>query len=62
MIKSKDEVDMDYLHYLRAVRSAKKRKERRLIHELKQIWRDKRRIEEKIKEVEKNDKGGKVKW
>ena len=58
MIKNKDEVDMKYIHYLRAVLSAKRRKEKRLISELEQILRDKNEIKRRIKDImeEKNDK------
>ena len=65
MVKNKDEVDMDYLHYLRATHAAKRRKERRLMKELKQLWSDKNRITQKIKDIEKkekiDEKGGKGK-
>ena len=40
MIKSKDEVEMRYFHYLRATLAAKRRKEKRLMKQLKGIWDD----------------------
>ena len=55
-IKTAEEVDMDYLHYLRATHASKRRKERRLVKELRQIEAEKEKIEQEIKEIEKEGK------
>ena len=40
MIKRKDEVDMDYIHYLRATLAARYRERDRLREELDGVWAD----------------------
>ena len=59
MIKSKDEMDMeyvDYVEYLRLTLTSKNLKEKELIDELKQIWCDQRRIRLEIKDFEETEK------
>ena len=54
MIKHKDDVSMDYLHYLRATLAAKNRKRGRLIGEMVAVVCDIDKLNKAIKSIEKD--------
>ena len=58
MIKQRDEVNMDYRHYLQATLVQKKRRAMRLIGELKSILDDLKEIREGFEMIEKERRKG----
>ena len=54
MIKHKDDVNMDYVHYLRATLAAKNRKRGRLISEMIVTVKEIEEVKKAIKSIEKD--------